>query len=663
MRSDREEIPEGFTKEDADKAEIAEAEVLKRRTTQRASAQAAATDCMIYWPEWRYQVCGAIRVKYDSLGGPNSFLLYPTSNEIRNPDNVGVRQTFNNGPIYWHPSAGAHPVVNHFFAAWQRNGWEGGKLGYPTSDEIVNPDNFGRRQNFQGGTVYWKANEAFYVTGAIRDKWNQLGPLPAERSFLGYPLSDEVVLPGGQGRMNRFENGVIYWAPTTGAHPVAGQILNQWAADNYEQGPFGYPIADERRVGGIGAEQEFQGGWISFPKRVSDTYCGEVCTDAVYDRYPELRNDVFTSAVPRLPDCDSIQGDGVYLCVGEEDEQQTQQRAPQEPQSRSAPPDAAIEPWCYDAAYQKWRVEPLYACAVFDDDPLHQPVLVEKNRGNKVVVGRFHLKYELESRIDAKTLNFTMRLRIIVESATGEAAGAKVKVIPQCTQTPCQVREPPASEGGVLNEGSKVLVEFKVKPSSDPSPLSTPIMQFDLDMSPAPGMRWSEKRDGGKQYPTIRCDNYTYLSGMGCVFAEATPALDYGPDMLVPEVGWHIQQAQQSGLPGATKENPLHRATTVQRDESARIACRGPLYPSPRPAGKQCDEYPFKSAVEGAQNGGGPRTHGDPCKLPLISPGSGPVGFSVCILSAQQNSSAGTAIELMFSRYRVRRETAESLRR
>ncbi|MFH5232484.1 LGFP repeat-containing protein [Antrihabitans spumae] len=265
MRSDREEIPEGFTKEDADKAEIAEAEMLKRRTMQRTSAQAAATDCMTYWPEWRYQVCGAIRVKYDSLGGPNNFLLWPTSNEIRNPDNVGVRQTFTNGPIYWHPSAGAHPVVNHFFAAWQRNGWEGGKLGYPTSDEIVNPDNIGRRQTFQGGTIYWRVNEAYYVTGAIRDKWNQLGPLPAERSFLGYPISDEVVLPGGQGRMNRFENGVIYWSPTTGAHPVSGPILDQWSRAGYEGSSFGYPIADEVAVQGASSRQQFQNKWIHTP--------------------------------------------------------------------------------------------------------------------------------------------------------------------------------------------------------------------------------------------------------------------------------------------------------------------------------------------------------------------------------------------------------------
>jgi uncharacterized protein with LGFP repeats len=132
MRSDHEEMPEGFTKDQADRAEIAEANDLKLRSMQRgANALAAPTDCMRYWPQEQYLVCGEIRVKYDSLGGSVSFLGPPSSNDVANPDNYGRRQTFWNGPIYWSPASGAHPVANHFFAAWQRNGWEGGVLKYP----------------------------------------------------------------------------------------------------------------------------------------------------------------------------------------------------------------------------------------------------------------------------------------------------------------------------------------------------------------------------------------------------------------------------------------------------------------------------------------------------------------------------------------------------
>ena len=121
MRSDREEIPGGFTKEQADLAETMEAQKLAVTT------QALTAGCQVYWPS-PYEVCGAIKDKYNSLGGPNSFLLWPTTNELVNPDGFGRRSVFQNGPIYWSSASGAHPVANHFFAAWQRNGWEGGVL-------------------------------------------------------------------------------------------------------------------------------------------------------------------------------------------------------------------------------------------------------------------------------------------------------------------------------------------------------------------------------------------------------------------------------------------------------------------------------------------------------------------------------------------------------
>ncbi|MFP1625069.1 hypothetical protein ACLB9X_07645 [Streptomyces sp. 5K101] len=41
----------------------------------------------------------------------------------------------------------------------------------PRIADIVILDNIGRRQYFQGDTVYWRLNEAYYVTGVIRDKW------------------------------------------------------------------------------------------------------------------------------------------------------------------------------------------------------------------------------------------------------------------------------------------------------------------------------------------------------------------------------------------------------------------------------------------------------------------------------------------------------------
>lgn len=210
MRSDTEDIPGGFTKEEADRAEVQEAAEQQaqqdRATNPLARALAAEpVNCTTYWPS-PYKVCGAIREKYDAIGGPTSFLTWPKSDELGVPDGVGRRNEFVNGFIYWHPTTGAHPVTTHFSTVWARNGWEAGRLGYPTTDEASTPD--------------------------------------------------------GVGRFNRFVGGMLYWHPTHGAHPITGDILDQWADQGYEGGNLGYPIEDAQTQDSIKYEQKFSGGSI-----------------------------------------------------------------------------------------------------------------------------------------------------------------------------------------------------------------------------------------------------------------------------------------------------------------------------------------------------------------------------------------------------------------
>jgi len=262
MRSDREELPEGWTKEQADAAEVGEARLQKKNSSGGIAAR-VAPGCQIYWPA-EFEVCGAIRDKYNSLGAQFSFLLLPTSWEFTSPDGHGKFTTFQNGPIYWSATGGAHPVVNSFLNRWGVHGYETGWMGYPTTDEIVHADGIGRRQEFQGGAIYVSLPNAVgsAIGGAIRDKWNTIGA-ETPGSVLGYPISDEIPLPDGQGRMNRFERGAIYWTPTTGAHFVVNDILAKWGEKGYETGYMGYPTSDDlKNPDNVGRRQEFQGGAI-----------------------------------------------------------------------------------------------------------------------------------------------------------------------------------------------------------------------------------------------------------------------------------------------------------------------------------------------------------------------------------------------------------------
>jgi LGFP repeat len=90
----------------------------------------------IYWssPTGAHAVYGFIRNKWRELGGDNSFLKYPTTDELP-AANGGRMSEFEGGVIYWHPSFGAHTVYGRILEGWNSRGRESGVCGYPTSDE------------------------------------------------------------------------------------------------------------------------------------------------------------------------------------------------------------------------------------------------------------------------------------------------------------------------------------------------------------------------------------------------------------------------------------------------------------------------------------------------------------------------------------------------
>lgn len=202
-----------------------------------------------------------ITTKYRALGGAAGWLGVAITPITKCPDTVGSYQHYVNGSIYYHPSVGAHEVHGLIRARWQSLGWERSFLGYPLTDETTTPDGIGRYNHFQGGSIYWSpASGAWEVHGAIRGKYSSIG---WERSFLGYPLTNETTTPDGIGRYNHFQHGSIYWSPGTGAFEVHGLIRSHWASIGWEKSVLGYPISDELVVfGGDGRISHFQRGSI-----------------------------------------------------------------------------------------------------------------------------------------------------------------------------------------------------------------------------------------------------------------------------------------------------------------------------------------------------------------------------------------------------------------
>lgn len=281
MRSDREEIPGDFTKEEADLAETKEAQLQEEDNPTLNSAPG----CKVYWPS-PFEVCGAIRELYDSMGGPKSFLTFPKSNELTNPDGIGKRSEFVNGFIYWHPKTGAHTVSIPATVVWAKHGWERGHFGYPMTNDIALGDSW-YKQKYQGGYIYTRNSIPAVqagIQGRIYDKWQDMG---AQKSTLGFPISSEEKTPDGIGRYNLFQKGIMVWHPKFGAHAITGDVLLQWAYSSLANAQLNYPLDDPK---------DFRDGWKKQTFLEGDIYGSQL--ETFFPKYNPLAGQ--ESDVPTL---------------------------------------------------------------------------------------------------------------------------------------------------------------------------------------------------------------------------------------------------------------------------------------------------------------------------------------------------------------------------
>jgi uncharacterized protein with LGFP repeats len=194
------------------------------------------------------------RVGYQAVGAPQS---EPFCGLVSG----GCAQSFERGAGYWSPSTGAHIMLGAIYGSWSGTGREAGLLGYPTTDELGTADGTGRLQLFERGVVFWSPSTGAHpVRGAIRGAWAAAG---ADTGLLGYPTTDELGAADGTGRLQLFQGGAVFWSPDTGAYPVRGAIRAAWADQGADSGPLGYPTGGEVAAG-AGVAQLFQGGVIAY---------------------------------------------------------------------------------------------------------------------------------------------------------------------------------------------------------------------------------------------------------------------------------------------------------------------------------------------------------------------------------------------------------------
>ncbi|AZS90203.1 hypothetical protein ELQ87_34935 [Streptomyces griseoviridis] len=137
-------------------------------------------------------------------------------------------------------------------------------------------------------------------------------------------------------------------------------------------------------------------------------------------------------------------------------------------------------------------------------------------------------------------------------------------------------------------------------------------------------------------------------ANVGCVVPWYTSELVYG-SASYPSLASHVQRAQASGLPGATFANPLTRTEDDTIINTNRQTACGD---APSITGLSWDEYPIARSREGLSSGGARRTF-DGCQTANVFSGTGPIGFSVCMITATENNAQGGLNTQFFRAERV----------
>jgi uncharacterized protein with LGFP repeats len=102
-----------------------------------------------------------------------------------------------------------YTVEGPILAKWQTLNDEQKKdLGAPYDNQKPTGDNSGVYQQYDGGVLIYKNGGPVYlVWGKIRDAWNDV---QASQGKLGYPTADELKEPDGSYK-STFEHGTITW--------------------------------------------------------------------------------------------------------------------------------------------------------------------------------------------------------------------------------------------------------------------------------------------------------------------------------------------------------------------------------------------------------------------------------------------------------------------
>ncbi|MDA4895583.1 GDSL-type esterase/lipase family protein [Streptomyces sp. MS2A] len=195
---------------------------------------------------------GALGTAFAEAGAEHAFGL-PVDDVQRGADRSLRWQEFQRGGLFVRGGDAVTAVRGPMWGAWLRHREDRGGLGEPRSGVRRDANGVGI-QEFRRGSIYLRDGVAVAVREDIARAYADSG---AQQGPLGYPRLPEEA--AGDGRVQRFEHGAIWWSEATGAVPVLDGMRGDYLRRGAQEGDLGWPTAAETAVKG-GARQTFQNG-------------------------------------------------------------------------------------------------------------------------------------------------------------------------------------------------------------------------------------------------------------------------------------------------------------------------------------------------------------------------------------------------------------------
>ena len=161
-----------------------------------------------------YESRGKIRERWQSLNFESGALGFPTSNILKNPYTGITFQYYTGGAIVGNDKYGYYESRGKIRERWKQLGFESSALGFPTSNIYKNPYTGIVFQNYAGGVIagndkygYWESR------GKLRDYWKKNG---FESGKMGWPTSN--IMTSGKNIYQKYSRGTLYYNTANGRY-------------------------------------------------------------------------------------------------------------------------------------------------------------------------------------------------------------------------------------------------------------------------------------------------------------------------------------------------------------------------------------------------------------------------------------------------------------